>query len=588
MVDAPHQTAGLATLPGIGAFGAVAAFWLAGLALLLLDVADGELFYSDFDHRMRVLQIRELLAHGAWFDRTLHAIAMPEVYVSPWSRLVDAPYVFLTFLLQPLFGTSEALHLATLVIPPLLLLGLAVPSVFVMRAFLGGPVALLHIVIAVLFMAPAIFEFSPGRIDHHNFQLVLMAAMFAGFVMPDPRMGGLLAGLAVVLSVAIGLESLPFIALGCGVLASFAVAGDDKTVSRLRYSGIAMLVASPIAGLALIGPSAMLGTECDAFSAPWLSALTGGGAILAVLPAAWRGRGTAYRAGSLAIAVLVLGLILAAAFPSCLAGPYWMIDPVSRAFWLDRVPQEGGILIFFAHRKFEIILPMVVCMFLAIASFPRAAAAWHSRDAGVLAVWIVAIASLALAFVQIRFLRFPPAFLGLFLPVAIALAARNLRLVSAAALVPALAAALLVALVPPTVRLPDAVDIMDADECAGADFSVLDRIAPARILAPNALAFAIAERMDGNSVAALNFHRASPGIRRVALAFTGATGAERREGLEPFDYVAVCRRDVGIALSSAPLFAALAAGKGWPGLEPVEPAGEGGLGLWRIVPSAIR
>jgi hypothetical protein len=588
MVDAPHQTAGLATRRGLGAFGAVAAFWMAGLALTLLDVADGELFYSDFDHRMRALQVRELLEHGAWFDRTIQAIAMPEAYVSPWSRLVDAPYVFLTLLLQPWFGASEAFHLATLVIPPLLLLGLAVPSVFVMRTILGGPVPVLHIVLAVLFMTPAIFEFSPGRIDHHNFQLVLMAAMFAGFVMPDLRVGGLLAGLAVVLSVAVGLESLPFIALGFGVLASFAVAGEDKAVSRLSYSGIAMLTASPLAGLALIGPAAMLGTECDALSAPWLSALMGGGAIIALLPAAWQGRGTAFRAGSLAIAILVLGLFLAAAFPSCLAGPYWMIDPVSRAFWLDRVPQEGGVLTFFAHRKFEIILPLVVCMFLAIASVLRAAVAWHSRDAGVLAVWIVAIASLALALVQIRFLRFPPAFLGLFLPFAIALAARNLRLVSVAALVPALAAALLVALVPPVVRLPDAVDLMDADECAGADFSVLDRIAPARIIAPNGLAFAIAERMDGNSVAALNFHRASPGIRKVALAFTGVTSAERREGLEPFDYVAVCRRDAGIDLSSAPLFAALAAGKGWPGLEPVEPAGEGGLGLWRIVPSAIR
>jgi hypothetical protein len=588
MVDATHHIAVLATRRGLGAFGAVAAFWLAGLALVLLDVADGELFYGDFDHRMRALQIRELLAHGAWFDRTLHAIAMPEAYVSPWSRLVDAPYAFLTVLLQPWFGAPTALHLASLMVPPLLLLGLAVPSVFVMRAILGGPVPLLQIVLAVLFMAPAIFEFSPGRIDHHNFQLVLMAAMFAGFVMADPRMGGFLAGFAVVLSVAIGLESLPFIALGFGVLSAFAVAGDEPSVSRLRHSGIAMLVASPLAGLALIGPAAMLGTECDAFSAPWLSALMGGGAILAALPATWRGRGATYRAGALAIALLVLGLFLAAAFPSCLAGPYWMIDPVSRAFWLDRVPQEGGMLTFFAHRKFEIILSLVVCMFLAIASFPRAAAAWRSREAGVLAVWIVAIASLALALVQIRFLRFPPAFLGLFLPIAIALAAQNLRLVSAAALVPALSAALAIALVPPATRLPDAVDLMDADECEGGDFSVLDRIAPARIIAPNGLAFAIAERMDGNSVAALNFHRASPGIRKVALAFTGVTSVERREGLEPFDYVAVCRRDAGIDLSSAPLYAALAAGKGWPGLEPVEPTGEGGLGLWRIVPSAIR
>jgi hypothetical protein len=588
MVDAAFLNPGRSMSRGQGAAGAIAAFWLAGLALVLADMADGSLFYGDFDHRMRALQLGELLAHDNWFDRTIHAIAMPEPYVSPWSRLVDAPYVFFAVLLEPWFGTQAALRNAGLIVPPLLLLALAAPSVFVMRAICRGPVPALHIVLSVLLMAPAIFEFSPGRIDHHNFQLVLMAAMFAGFVMADPRAGGLLAGLAVVLSVAIGLESVPFIAIGFALLSIFAVAGDELSVSRLCHSGIAMLAATPFAGLAFIGPAEMLQTECDALSAPWISALMGGGAIIALLPAAWRGRGIAFRAGSLAFALVALTLCLAAAFPSCLAGPYWMIDPVSRAFWLERVPQEGGALTFVANGKYEIVLALAMCGFLAIASFPRALEAWRRREAGILAIWVVAVASLVLTLVQIRFLRFPPAFLGLFLPFVIASMQQNLRIGALAAFLPAAVVALAIAFVPPAVRFPDAVDLMDADECEGADFSVLDRIAPARIIAPNGLAFAIAERGGGNSVAALNFHRASPGIRRVALAFTGTTPAERREGLEPFDYVAVCRRDAGIDLSAAPLFSALVSGKGWPGLEPVEPAGEGGLGLWRIVPSAIR
>ena len=40
-------------------------------------------------------------------------------------------------------------------------------------------------------------------------------------------------------------------------------------------------------------------------------------------------------------ALVVGGLVLL--FPSCLAGPYQMIDPISRFYWFERLGQEQGL-----------------------------------------------------------------------------------------------------------------------------------------------------------------------------------------------------------------------------------------------------
>jgi hypothetical protein len=151
-----------------------------------------------------------------------------------------------------------------------------------------------------------------------------------------------------------------------------------------------------------------------------------------------------------------------------------------------------------------------------------------------------------------------------------------------ALIAPPLLTALWMAVSPPPPTKLDVFDLMTGDRCDGEDTGVLADVRPGRIMAPMGLAFAIAEDPRGNSVAALSFHRASPGIRRVALAFTGTDATTRREGLEPFDYVAICRRQTDIDLSPAPLFKALIEGEAVPGLDPVAPHDPSRFRLFRI------
>lgn len=101
------------------------------LLLALLDVVDGVSFFGDVDDRMRDYQIRDLLADRQWYDLSFPFISMPEHYVSPWSRLVDFPYVAITFVLSDMVGEERALFYAYQIWPPLMLMvfGLFIHSI---------------------------------------------------------------------------------------------------------------------------------------------------------------------------------------------------------------------------------------------------------------------------------------------------------------------------------------------------------------------------------------------------------------------------------------------------------------------------
>ena len=172
-------------------------FYAACLALVLGDVADGKLFHGDVDDQLRALQIEHLFAGKAgWFDLTLTFVQMPEAYVSPWSRLVDLPYVVLATLFGLALPATDSLKLAFLVWPPVLLAVFAALVVAVARRLADGIVlsrlteALALVAMAVT-MVTGVLEFAPGRIDHHNVQLVAMLVIALGLARWD-RLGGIL------------------------------------------------------------------------------------------------------------------------------------------------------------------------------------------------------------------------------------------------------------------------------------------------------------------------------------------------------------------------------------------------------------
>lgn len=71
-------------------------------------------------------------------------------------------------------------------------------------------------------------------------------------------------------------------------------------------------------------------------------------------------------------------------------------------------------------------------------------------------------------------------------------------------------------------------------------------------------------------------------MKRMFDAFTSSDPVVRRAALQPFDYVAVCRFPLAADPKQAPLYAALAGGGEWPGLERVPYAKPTNFQLFRI------
>lgn len=566
------------------------AFLAAGLLLIGFDLADGTAYLGDVDDQMRALQIRDLVSDGEWFDRRLPFITMPGDYVSPWSRLVDLPYYLTVLALAPMLGGETAFAVASSVWPPLLFVLFGVLALRVMRRIDAQGPRTHHAAIAAVLMIFAIWNFVPGRIDHHNVQLVLVMAMLAGLTDPRAGRGGAGAGLAATLSLAVGLECLPFIAVAFGGLALAAAveAGDARL--RLQATGASFALSAIPAALALAGPPVFSDPACDALSGFWVAAMVLFGAVAALVPFAWRaglfrGRpGLAWRLVSLAVPSAAAALLLVMAYPVCLDGPYHMIDPVSRAFWLDRVQQEGSIALLLEAGVAAPAALLGIYALLAGLALPAVCRLLRAGRYEIAIVWAVAASAAAMALLQIRFLTFPAAIVPLFLPLLLrgGTGEGARRLVLPALVAPPLLVAAWMALSPPSGTTLDVYDLMEGDRCSGADTSVLARTPAGRIMAPLGAAFAVAGNPRGHRVAAMPFHRASPGIRRVALAFAGSTPAERRDALESFDYIVVCRRQTDIDLSPAPLFEALQEGETVPGIVPVEPGNPSAFRLFRL------
>ncbi|TDK38892.1 hypothetical protein E2F50_01755 [Rhizobium deserti] len=566
--------------------------YLTGLLLCAFDLADGKLFLGDIDDLMREIQIRQLMSPaGDWWGLTLPMISMPEAYVSPWSRLVDLPYLLIARLLSPVFSPDRALLTAFLIWPPVMLavyslLGASVIArTTTFRSVLDG----LLLIAATILMLFALWEFVPGRIDHHNMQLVALMAITAGLARWD-RAGGVMIGLGSVVSIAIALEGLPFVVLAfAGIVIAF-VLKNSPALPVLRAASASMLISTGPLALALLGRSGSASTQCDAFSAPYIVLMIGCSAILLASSLIFHRAASWERLASIAVPAGCLMVIAGLLFPRCLAGPYWMIDPVSKHYWFDRIPQEQGLIYLVSNGELSLVLLVALLGVVIIAAIVAVLAAGRRGDLGLVMVTAVAAASLLLTIALIRYIRFPSAFVPLLLPFAY----KHLKHppgVWPQARLPVLACVgLLVAtvaglrlLMPATVKIYDAVDYMAFDECRSGDLSVLAQVPAGRIVAPQALSLQLAFTMPhGFSVAAVPFHRASPGMRRAFEALVSTDAEVRRKALEPFDYVAVCRFPLKTDVGTAPLYDALAAGLDWPGLVRLDTGPTNPFQLFRI------
>ena len=380
---------------------------------------------ADPDDFLRLHEVRNWLAGQGWYDVSVPRMNPPEGGDLHWSRLIDLPIALLTVLLSPLAGAEMATRLAAAIWPTTVLcLTLATLIAICERAWpKTNPFV---VILFALTNIAALAQFAPGRIDHHNVQILLVFVMLLGMMSGRHWLGHAGAGFCMVLSLAIGLDNLPFIALLLGWLALAWV--FDLEDAR---EGLLWTAAGIVLGLAVLYPLSVplgqwMAVRCDSLSVVYVSAMALAAAGFAALGFV-NARNKAMRfalaglvgAGALAVTAL--------AFPECRAGPYSALSAELTGRWLSQIHEARGIVDFasrFGAANYALLVYIVLLLAAGIVLVRRRIASSH-----LLPVLAVLAICLVLSFLQVRALR-----LGVFaaVPVCVILADLAWRHFSAA------------------------------------------------------------------------------------------------------------------------------------------------------------
>jgi hypothetical protein len=548
----------------------------------------------DPDDAMRLVEVRDLVQGQGWFDLVQHRFGPPGGIVSHWSRLVDAPLAGLILALSPLVGRSLAEGLAAVLWPILLLCLYGLVLYRGVRANFGPLAAVVALLVATQTMGVAV-QFAPGRVDHHGVQLIVILGLALAIVRGSGR-AGFVAGVLAALSLAVGLEGLPFVAMGAVFLAADWALRGRPALPAFAGFGLGLGLAAPLLFGGQTDPGRWVITACDALSPPWLYLAVGGlGLTLACAGLDCRLTRPAHRLAALAGLGAIFTGGFAAFFPTCLAGPFTGMSPLVREHWLLKVNEMTSLATFVARGQWEALAFHPVVLLATLAATWLALRDTNRRPWAVVACLLWPGALLCLQ--EFRGLYVVS---GLVPFVAGGVLARVLTradgpdisrwrrwggIAVGAGLVSALwipVAVLGESVVPPA---PSAADPQSATACLSADaLAPLATLPPGTILAPIFMGPSILLHTPHRVVAA-PYHRAVPEIA-AALQGLGGTEADLRRAVEAYGvrYVATCPARPADDLQSERAFATrLTRGEvaaAW--LEPVPV--EAGLKVWRVMP----
>ena len=187
-------------------------------------------------------EVRDLIAGQGWFDLHQYRMGTGGGLLMHWSRLVDAPIAAIMLAVTTVTGSQATGEIAALIAWPFALYTLALYLLLRIGYLLAGEEPMFPLLIiggATLYYTGI---FAVGAIDHHNIQLVLMLAMVlfllqAGRDNSSAGRSAWLAGISAVLMLAIGMETVPYIAVGgLFVAVWFLVRGDEARGARRQVS----------------------------------------------------------------------------------------------------------------------------------------------------------------------------------------------------------------------------------------------------------------------------------------------------------------------------------------------------------------
>ena len=323
----------------------------------------------DSDDTMRLVQVRDFLAGQGWFDTTQYRMGPEGGTLMHWSRIADLPLIVLIGFFDLFLPTSRAESMA-LIVWPLICAVLTIYGILVGIRHLGGqkaiPVACLLLFIALIGYS----RFQPGAIDHHNFQLALIAIAIGHALDPDRRSRSYAIGaVAMGLSLAIGPEVYFFIAVLCGFFALQWLLNPLPVQKSTRTMGLVLIATLTVVFFGTIAPANYGAVYCDSFSLITYLACLAGGLGLASAAHFLSKKTLGIRFAALTGLAILCALIFLLQAPQCLANPLDILPEDVRVQWLEQIQEAQPLFknsAEWATRVPYALGPMVVALILSI------------------------------------------------------------------------------------------------------------------------------------------------------------------------------------------------------------------------------
>jgi hypothetical protein len=363
---------------------------------------------GDNDDIMRLMQVRAWLDGQDWFDMTQYRLLPPEGVSMHWSRYVDLGIATILVPLSAIMPMAEAEALMLVIWPTVLLVTL---MLLVAKGSwrICGPWAACAAVASVLTWLPTgNLYFEPGRIDHHNVQILATTALAFAMVWPGRAIRrGLLAGLFAAFSLAVGLETLLFVGIAGIILLVRASWKYDGAEALLTAFCLSLAAASVFLFAGQTAPAEWLVPVCDELSPSLLSVIAVAcvASLAPMLMRQWSG--TVRLLASVTLSAFGLLLIAPLVLP-CAAGPYGALPADLRQLIGALITEAQPGLIYVTRQPANYIgfvVPVIGALlpaFLLWRARLRSGTTTPHEGAAVGQMLILGLVGLVGSFVQIR------------------------------------------------------------------------------------------------------------------------------------------------------------------------------------------
>ena len=317
-------------LPVLIAFALSACFALFGFVTM-----KAPLVYTDPDEAMRLVQLRDFLAGQAWRDLVPHRLDPSFDTPMHWSRLVDLSMAFVYWPFTLIVSASTAEYIMAIVWPGVILGLSAWPLASIARRFGGSDSAVVAIIL--ILAASCVWQYLPGRLDHHTFQMMAALLAIAATMARNNPKAAMGAGFATALALSVGIETLPYLVVLACFFARDFIAG--QRLKSVRAYAAALGLGSIALFLLGTEPRFFFLTACDTLTINVLMGVVTGAAGLYAL--AWWEEAHPHNLYRRCLMLATLAVIAAAAGlamePRCMGGVMGTFDQAIRPLWLNDV-----------------------------------------------------------------------------------------------------------------------------------------------------------------------------------------------------------------------------------------------------------